>query len=175
MDDRIDFDVAAGLQAEHGAAVVEQVELDVAAAADQLFLALGLGPGLAHPAADDGRIDVEEGLAHVAGEGEVARRSRRCVVVVEDAADAARLVPVRQEEVLVAPGLVLGVPAPGRARRRRPSGGVEGERRGRPGCAASSSTGVRSPPPPNQLLVVAMKRVFMCTAGTRGLRDGRSG
>ena len=35
-------DVAAGLQAEDGAAVVEQVELDVAAAADQLLLALGL-------------------------------------------------------------------------------------------------------------------------------------
>ena len=27
-----------------------------------------------------------------------------------------------------------------------------------------------SPPPPNQALVVTMKRVFMCTAGTRGLR-----
>ena len=26
-----------------------------------------------------------------------------------------------------------------------------------------------SPPPPNQLFVVAMKRVFICTAGTRGL------
>ena len=34
----------------------------------------------------------------------------------------------------------------------------------------SASKGVRSPPPPNQLWVVAIKRVFMCTAGTRGLR-----
>ena len=39
------LDVAAGLEAEHGAAVVEQVELDVAAAADQLLVAVGLGPG----------------------------------------------------------------------------------------------------------------------------------
>ena len=33
-----------------------------------------------------------------------------------------------------------------------------------------SSTGVRSAPPPNQALVVTTKRVFMCTAGTCGLR-----
>jgi hypothetical protein len=32
-----------------------------------------------------------------------------------------------------------------------------------------SRVGVRSAPPPNQLWVVAMKRVFMWTAGTRGL------
>ena len=31
-----------------------------------------------------------------------------------------------------------------------------------------SSTGVRSAPPPNQVLVVTMKRVFMWTAGTKG-------
>ena len=44
-EDRIDFDIAAGAQAENGAAVVEQVELDIAAAAHELLLALGLGPG----------------------------------------------------------------------------------------------------------------------------------
>ena len=33
-----------------------------------------------------------------------------------------------------------------------------------------SSTGVRSAPPPNHQFVVTMKRVFMCTAGTCGLR-----
>ena len=33
-----------------------------------------------------------------------------------------------------------------------------------------SSTGVRSAPPPNQVLVVATKRVFMCTAGTLGFQ-----
>src|SRR6266568_4233223 len=33
-----------------------------------------------------------------------------------------------------------------------------------------SSTGVRSAPPPNHALVVTTKRVFMCTAGTFGLR-----
>ena len=33
-----------------------------------------------------------------------------------------------------------------------------------------SSTGVRSEPPPNHALVVTTKRVFICTAGTFGLR-----
>src|SRR5215469_18705688 len=32
----------------------------------------------------------------------------------------------------------------------------------------SSSVGVRSAPPPNQLTPVERKRVFMCTVGTRG-------
>ena len=40
------LDIAAGLEAEQGAAVVEQVELDIAAAADQLVAALLVGPRL---------------------------------------------------------------------------------------------------------------------------------
>jgi hypothetical protein len=36
--------------------------------------------------------------------------------------------------------------------------------------SASGTIGVRSAPPPNHDLVVAMKRVFMCTAGTLGER-----
>uniref|UniRef100_A0A0N4Z401 LigA n=1 Tax=Parastrongyloides trichosuri TaxID=131310 RepID=A0A0N4Z401_PARTI len=103
-------DIAAGLKAEHGAAIVEQVELDVAAATDQLFLALRVGPGLVHPAGDDLRIDLEEGLADRLGEGEVLLPVAAVVVVVEDAAGAARLVAVGQEEILVAPVLVFGVP-----------------------------------------------------------------
>src|ERR1700744_1133086 len=37
--------IAAGLEAERGAAIVEQVELDVASATDQLLFAVGRGPG----------------------------------------------------------------------------------------------------------------------------------
>ena len=33
----------------------------------------------------------------------------------------------------------------------------------------TSSMGVRSAPPPNQLSAVDRNRVFMCTVGTRGL------
>src|SRR5690349_15365806 len=36
--------VTAGLQAENGAAVVQQVELDITAAPDQLLLAVGIRP-----------------------------------------------------------------------------------------------------------------------------------
>jgi hypothetical protein len=61
--------------------------------------------------ADDLRIDVEERLADGAGEAEVALEVAGVVAVVEDAADAARLLAVRQVEVLVAPGLVLRMPS----------------------------------------------------------------
>ena len=64
-EDRIDVDVAAGLQPENRAAVVEQVELDVAAAADELLLAVGLGPRRREIAAHELGIDVEEGAADV--------------------------------------------------------------------------------------------------------------
>ena len=81
-----------------------------------------------------------------------ASQSPLSSVVVEDAADAARLVAVLQAEILVAPCLQPGVVghAPG-ARRRLPAW-----RRGRRGCPGRScvrrrsSTGVRSAPPPNQ-------------------------
>jgi hypothetical protein len=60
--------------------------------------------------ADDLGIDVEECVADGAGEGEVLLEIAAVVTVVEYPADAAVLLAVRQEEVLVAPGLVLGVP-----------------------------------------------------------------
>ncbi|KAF1853478.1 hypothetical protein Lal_00013840 [Lupinus albus] len=101
--------VAAGLEAEGGAAVVEQVELDIAAAADQLVFALLGGPGPVHVAADQGGVAVEEGGADIAGEGEISLPVARLEVVEEDAADAARLAPVRQEEIAVAPLLVARV------------------------------------------------------------------
>jgi len=68
---------------------VQQVELDIAAAPHQLVLALGVGPRLVHVAAHQPGIDTEEGLAHAAGEGEVAHVVAAVEIVVEDAADAA--------------------------------------------------------------------------------------
>ncbi len=47
------LDIAAGLQSEQRAAIVQQVELDVATPADQLVLAIRRSPARAHAAADD--------------------------------------------------------------------------------------------------------------------------
>ena len=46
MEERIDSTLPPVLQAENGATVVKQIEFDVAAAADQLLLALGITPRL---------------------------------------------------------------------------------------------------------------------------------
>ncbi len=129
-------DVAAGLQAEDRAAVVDQVELDIAPAADELFLALGFLPWREEIAPHQPRVDIEEGEADVAGEGEVGLPVARVQPVVEDAADAARLVAVLEEEVLVAPLLVAVVV--GADGRRRPPSWRRGSRPcpGRPGSAA---------------------------------------
>src|SRR5262249_41192046 len=104
-EDRVD--VAAGLEAEHCAAVVEQVELDVTAAADELLLALGLVPGLREIGPNDLWVDLQECPADILGEGESRRPAalalRRRQPVVEDATDATHLTTMRQIEILVAP------------------------------------------------------------------------
>src|SRR3546814_15645406 len=83
-----------------------------AAAPNQLVASLRLGPAIVHVPLDEARVDVEECLSDVAGEGEVGLEAA-VEIVVEDAADAARLVAVLQEEILVAPRLearvVVGV------------------------------------------------------------------
>ena len=54
-------------------------------------------------------VDDQEGAGDILDEAEIgipaARLVGRMLPVEEDAADAARLVAVRQEEILVAPGL----------------------------------------------------------------------
>src|SRR5690606_10355694 len=103
------LDIAAGHEPEPGAAVVKQVELDIAAALDQLAPALLVGPRRRHAPANDAREDVEEGEPNVAGEGEIGRPVAAVQIVVEDAADPARLVAVLEMEILVAPRLVARV------------------------------------------------------------------
>src|SRR6185503_15065218 len=84
-EDRLD--IAAGLQAEDGAAVVEQVELHIATAPDELLLAVGIGPGRSHIAADDLGIDAEECQPDLLGEVEIRLPIAGVEIVVEDAAD----------------------------------------------------------------------------------------
>src|SRR5882757_7654706 len=93
-----------------GAAVIEQVELDVTAAPLGLFVAFFRGPGFAHAAADDLRLDVEEGFAHRLGESEIPLPLAAVVMIVKDPADAARLTTMRQPEIGVGPLLIFGEP-----------------------------------------------------------------
>ena len=68
--------IAAGFQPEDGAAVVQQVELDVATTPDQLLLAVGGGPGEGEVAPDQFGIDFQEGVADVpAGQEEAVIES----------------------------------------------------------------------------------------------------
>ena len=60
--------VPAGLQPEDGAAIVEQVELDIAATADQLLLAISFGPVLIEILAHDVIVDERKGAADFLGE-----------------------------------------------------------------------------------------------------------
>src|SRR5579875_3685927 len=72
------IDIAAGLQPEDRAAVVEKVELDVTAAPHELRVALGLGPGRCKIAPHDLRIDRKKAFADVAHKGELGIEARRC-------------------------------------------------------------------------------------------------
>src|SRR5207302_224499 len=75
--------VAAALEAEQRAAVVDEVEFDVAAAPAQLCGAILLGPGNAAAPLDQRHVRGQEGLADASHEGPVLRTAQ---VVEEDAA-----------------------------------------------------------------------------------------
>ncbi len=102
-EDRLD--IAAGREAEQRAAIIKQIELDVAAAPHELVAALPIGPGFQHVASHDRRVDGEKGLADVAREGEVPRPIAAVEIVEKNAADATRLIAVLKEEIRVAPFL----------------------------------------------------------------------
>src|SRR5262245_29357314 len=77
------FDVAAGAQAENRATVVEQVELDITAAADELLVALGLAPGFGKVVLYQRRIDSEERQPDRLREGEIRVPVAAVEIVVE--------------------------------------------------------------------------------------------
>src|SRR5271165_3600102 len=125
-------DVAPGLQAEDRTAIIEEIELDITASADELFLTFACAPRPRCVQPNDLGIDRDEALGDVADEGEVVVEGRIAGVagavemVEEDAADPARLVTVLQEEILVAPGLeAVGVSDLGVARASPAHRGVE--------------------------------------------------
>src|SRR5215469_7786349 len=83
--------VAAGLQPEHGAAVIEQIEFDIAAAADELMAPLLFRPRKRHARPYDRGEHAEEGCADRADKREVAFPIAAVEIIEEDPADAARL------------------------------------------------------------------------------------
>src|SRR6185369_7836312 len=78
------FRPPARLQAEEGATVVEEVELDVAAAPVELEVALALAIRDVLPALDDRQVGAEQAVAHGALEGERALEPPLGEVVEEE-------------------------------------------------------------------------------------------
>src|SRR5438552_11354572 len=97
------LDIAAGLEAKAGAAVVKEIELDIAAAADQLVLPLRRGPRPVHALAHDRREHREKRVADRPDKREIALPIAAVEIIEKDAAGAARLAAMRQIEILVAP------------------------------------------------------------------------
>src|SRR5436190_15697835 len=85
------LDIPAGLEAEDRAAVIEQVELDIAASPDELMAALVLGPSAVLALDHHGRVGGKESAADILGKGKVLLPVAAVQVIVEDAADPARL------------------------------------------------------------------------------------
>src|SRR5216683_3911635 len=123
------LDVATGLEAENSTAVIKQIEFDIAAAADQLLLAIGFAPWRREVFSHQTGIDAKKGAANILREGK-SLVPVGFEIVVKNAADTARFVAVLEEKVIVAPFLVfiirrdLGVRVTGRFHRRMKSDAV---------------------------------------------------
>src|SRR6185312_14067527 len=103
------FGAPAGLQAEVGAPVPDEVEFHVAAAAIELELPFPLAVLRVAALLGDGRVGRQEVVADAAHERERALETLGIQVIEEQATHAAGFVAVLEEEVLVAPLLVAGV------------------------------------------------------------------
>src|SRR5262249_7586342 len=102
------FNVAAGLQAENGTAVIQEIEFNVATAADQLFLAVSFGPGDCEVPANQPWVDSQECSTNI------LRECKRLIpirfeIIIKYAADAARFVSVLEKKIVVAPFSVFVV------------------------------------------------------------------
>src|SRR6266480_7927809 len=96
------FGAPARLQTEQGAAVVHQIEFDIAAAPVGLEFFFSFTVWQIFPSFDYRAIRREEMISHGAGERKGKIEVAIGEVIEEDAADAARLAAVAQVEILVA-------------------------------------------------------------------------
>src|SRR5579871_530347 len=118
------FDATAGLQAEERAAVIHEIELDVATATVELKLALALAIGRGGTARHDGRVGVEKAIAHRLQQGKAALESSLIEIIEKQPPDAALLIAVPQSEIVIAPLLVLGIDGFSKRSAKRTCGGV---------------------------------------------------
>ena len=77
------------------AAIIQQIELHIPAAANELVFPLGFRPRLMHAPLNDLGIDVEKCEANVASEAEIGLPVSGIVMIVEDSARPARFAAVR--------------------------------------------------------------------------------
>src|SRR5690606_2964249 len=101
----------AGLQAEQGAPVVDQVEFHVATAAVELEVPLPLPPGQSLATGDDGPVGGHVAVPHGAQEGEALLEAQLAELIEEEPPHAPGLGAVPEVEILVAPALEAGVEA----------------------------------------------------------------
>src|SRR5205807_1024446 len=119
------FGTPAGLQAEQRAAVVHQVEFDVAAAPVGLEVLFCFAVWHLSTAFEDRPISVQKVISYGAGERKGKIEVAIGEVIEEDAADAARLAAVAQLKIFVAPALETRVAVGAEGRQRVAAGGME--------------------------------------------------
>src|SRR5881396_2068710 len=117
---------AAGrLQAEQRAAIIDEIELDIAAAAISLEVSLTLAVRKIFPALDDGKISREKMVADGASELETRIETSLVQIIEENPSDAARLAAVLEIEVLIAPAFEAGIAIGAESLERLPARGVK--------------------------------------------------
>ncbi len=99
----------AGLQAEQGAPVVDQIEFHVAAAAVELEVPFSFTKRRILAFFHDGQVGIQVAVTHRLHECEASFEPPLIQVVEEQAADTPGFVAVFQEEVFITPLLVAGI------------------------------------------------------------------
>src|SRR3569832_59231 len=108
---------AVSTSAQRRAAIVHQIEFDEAATAIELEIALARAIRRVFASRDDGTIGLDVVIAHASHEGETFVETPFVQIVEKKPADAAWLVAVLEEKILVAPFFItrIDVLAEGRA------------------------------------------------------------
>src|SRR5439155_13298920 len=119
------FGAAGRLQAEQRAAIINEIELDIAAAAIGLEIPLALAVRKTFPALDNRKIGWKKMVADAASKLEARIETALVQIIEENPADAARLAAVLEIEVLVAPAFETGIVVGAESLERPPARGMK--------------------------------------------------